>query len=281
MKKLTVVPIGGLANRMYAIASFVSYFRDKKDWQVEFIWVKDQGLNCSYGDLFEPLKGERMKVREANILDLMFRDRPRRRNFGCPRFFHPLLFDKRIYEDEYIHMHDKPELQLCFFEEIQRYKKPYVVACMHLYEEDGMFDSLKPVSFMEKKIGRLCSLLKPHTVGIHIRRTDNVASIEDSPLDLYIRSMQLELDKNPDVCFYVASDSMEEKHRLVEAFGDRIITSFQEVTRNTKEGIQDGMAEMYTLSRTEKIYGSKSSTFVRVAGKILGAPLVVFNRSDE
>ena len=52
------------------------------------------------------------------------------------------------------------------------------------------------------------------------------------------------MKKNNNVNFYLASDSVEEKEQLVSMFGDRIITSWNIVERNTKEGIIDAFVEM-------------------------------------
>lgn len=46
-------------------------------------------------------------------------------------------------------------------------------------------------------------------IGVHIRRTDNIASIKSSSIDVFVHLMQLEIEKDDTVKFYVASD--EEK----------------------------------------------------------------------
>jgi len=73
---------------------------------------------------------------------------------------------------------------------------------------------------------------------------------------------------NFDFRFYVASDSREEKMKLIRIFRDRIITDWKPVSRSTPEGVQDALIELYTLSRTQKILGSHHSSYSETAAEI-------------
>lgn len=84
--------------------------------------------------------------------------------------------------------------------------------------------------------------------------------------------MKEEIKMNNDVCFYLASDSMEEKKRLTAIFGDRIITHWKPVSRSTPEGMQDALVELYTLSRTQKMIGSYYSSYSETAAEIGNIP---------
>ena len=52
MKSLTLVPIGGLANRFYAITSAIAFCRDH-DITLRVIWFKDKGMGADFHSLFE------------------------------------------------------------------------------------------------------------------------------------------------------------------------------------------------------------------------------------
>ena len=43
------------------------------------------------------------------------------------------------------------------------------------------------------------------------------------------------------------------------------------------DGIRDGVADMYTLARTQRIYGSFQSTFSEMASQLGGIPLQVLS----
>ena len=54
-KKLTLIPVGGLANRMRTINSVIEFCNgDNRDLSI--IWFLDHGLNCSFYDLFQPIE---------------------------------------------------------------------------------------------------------------------------------------------------------------------------------------------------------------------------------
>lgn len=112
-----------------------------------------------------------------------------------------------------------------------------------------------------------------YTVGIHIRRTDNLRSIQHSPSEWFIQKMKEELLEHPEAKFYVASDSLEEKQRLYSIFGDKIIAVWKETERSSKQGIIDALVELYALSATEKIYGSIGSSYSVMASRIGNIPL--------
>ena len=87
MRKITLVPIGGLGNRIEAISSVIAYCHAREIY-LEVIWFKDHGLNCDFDNLFMINKSlKNIEIRNANIGDLFLRDNPRRRNFWIPFLF--------------------------------------------------------------------------------------------------------------------------------------------------------------------------------------------------
>ena len=50
-KDITLIPVGGLANRMRAIASAVELSRIC-DCRLNVYWFRDMGLNARFGDIF-------------------------------------------------------------------------------------------------------------------------------------------------------------------------------------------------------------------------------------
>ena len=79
----------------------------------------------------------------------------------------------------------------------------------------------------------------------------------------------------------MASDDLAEKQKLKELFGDRIITSWEEVRRDTLQGIKDAVVELYTLASTKKIYGSASSTYSMLAALLGHIELEILQNSLE
>ena len=50
-KELTLVPIGGLGNRMLAITSAINYCL-RKDFNLKIVWFRDWGMGANFHDLF-------------------------------------------------------------------------------------------------------------------------------------------------------------------------------------------------------------------------------------
>ena len=63
---ITFVPVGGLANRIRSIQSAISLSGDD---ELRIYWFKDQGLNCNFYQLFEPIPLQNVTLKETNGID--------------------------------------------------------------------------------------------------------------------------------------------------------------------------------------------------------------------
>ena len=87
-------------------------------------------------------------------------------------------------------------------------------------------------------------------------------------------------EAHPDAKIFLATDSEDVKKEMRQYFGDHIITSTAEATRDSVVGIRAGLAEMYALSLTRKIYGSAGSSFSEMASWIGGNTLQILERQQ-
>ncbi len=272
---ITLVPVGGLANRMKAMDSAIA-LAGKVQADLRIIWYKDQGLNCRFDELFQPLSVQQVRLKEASFLDLWINDRPRKKNFFVPRLFQNLLFKDCIYEAEVTRrMHQGFD-----FEKWARNHSVYLASCVYFFpsEEKKPFDVFTPIAPLQEEINRRSTLFNAHTIGIHIRRTDNFISIKESPTELFVEEIKKEIKRCEDANFYLASDSEEDKRILCSAFGNRIRTSDKAADRNSVNGMQDALIEMYTLARTKKILGSAQSSYSETAAQLFGIDCVILKR---
>ena len=131
---------------------------------------------------------------------------------------------------------------------------------------DSLYDDLLHLSTtVEQKLQTITGGFSDHTIGLHIRRTDNYRSIAQSPLYLFENKIKEEIEKNPDTCIFLATDDEPTKKTLTAEFPGRILTSSKAAERGTVDGIQDALAEMYALASCERIYGSAGSSFSIIA----------------
>ena len=86
MEKIILVPVGGLANRMRAVASAVTLtYRVRR--KLEVLWFRDWGLNAPFFKVFEEPELMNISFSETSCKHLLMYDRPRRRNFYLPKLF--------------------------------------------------------------------------------------------------------------------------------------------------------------------------------------------------
>ncbi|MBQ8673515.1 MAG: oligosaccharide flippase family protein [Bacteroides sp.] len=268
---ITLVPEGGLANRMKAIDAAVALARDTES-RLRIIWFKDWGLNCRFDQLFLPLRveGVEVSVKEASLIDLLLNDRPRRRNFCLPRLFQQFRYDARIYGGEATRLYREQ----FDFARWARGRKVYLSSFVYFHPQpqEQMFRIFHPLPDLQRQIEERCSDFTPCTIGIHIRRTDNAVSIRQSPTHLFINKVEEETAQRPDANFYLATDSEEEKALLTHRFGRRIMTLKRKADRGSLSGMQDALVELYALSRTCRILGSMHSSYSETAAQIGGIP---------
>jgi hypothetical protein len=101
-------------------------------------------------------------------------------------------------------------------------------------------------------------------VGVHVRRTDNLRSVQRSPLAAFITAMK----NMPEAYFFVASDDQRVVEKLVKKFPDRVYCHERLRARNSVEGMKEAMVSLYTLALCRVILGSYGSTYSRMAGRL-------------
>lgn len=269
-KSLTLVPVGGLGNRIFAIVSAIAYCAER-NYPLRILWFRDWGMGARFHDLFE-LNEE---LRKVSVLDAKWYhsflfDKPRRKNLWIPRLFQSVFFDKRIYEEQ-LYQLDKPEDIVSELDEAKGHV--YLIHLAKFYVKENLFEAFRPVKSLRDAIAMRTRDFSTYTVGMHVRRTDNTRAIQSSPLSWFIQQAEREIALHPDVKFYVATDSNKDKQSLKAILGNRMLTSWNEVRRDTQDGIKDAVIELYTLSKTQKIYGSAYSSYSILASELSNIPL--------
>lgn len=272
--RLTLVPEGGIANRMRAIASAYNLCRATGS-RLKVIWFKDKGMNAGFHEIFEPIK-KIPCIRDARFADNLLNSRPRRHNLWIPSVTQPLFFDSRIQAGTI------PSLksQGFDFEEWQKGKRNF----MSCYDWFGTFtphlyaDLFHPRRETMERVEDNAKRFSTYTIGMHIRRTDNVMAIQQSPTSLFVEAGRKELEQHSDLRIFLATDSDDVKEEMRNVFGTRIITAEETASRCSAAGIVGGLVDLWTLSRTNKIYGSAYSSFSDMASCLGGQELVIVKR---
>ncbi|MGN1255698.1 MAG: glycosyl transferase [Bacteroidaceae bacterium] len=275
MKKMVFVPAGGLANRMRAMAASYTLAR-KVGVEMKAVWFRDWALNAPFHALFEPIQQEGLSIRDASFVDCLTLDRPRRKNLFVPRLYQRLMFRDALYEARITPL----RMQHFDFEAWFRQGGIYLASYTDFYPYD--YDLLRklfvPLPDVKRQIDAFAEGFSSHTIGVHIRRTDNKASILQSPTELFVDAIDKEVEQNDDTVIFLATDSEAIKDEMRSRYGKRLLTAGAEADRNSIAGIKGGIVDMYSLARTNRIYGSFQSSFSELASQIGGVEVHVLRK---
>ena len=276
-KEITIKPCGGLANRMRALNSVIE-FAKLSSIPVRVVWFKNFELNASFGELFEFPDYSCLLFKEAGWIDSFKFSSPSRHTLWLPLLTAPVLFDTTIYSADFVEKRDNGTL----LDTLLNGGRVFVES----YYDFGNFKKEMSKNFIPKRdiLSSVDEFVKSNfssnTIGVHIRRTDNVMSIKRSPLSLFCDAMHREIELCDDTKFYVATDDVATKCKLKEIFGDRILSIDTDCNRNSLKGMKEAVKEMWILSRTSKIYGSFYSSFSEVASQIGDVPLYILHTEE-
>lgn len=255
-------PVGGLANRMRVIDSAFHY-ASMNNQSCRIYWLKDDGLNCSFASIWKPF--DQLIDSDSKILPLFFK---LRRKSGFIRWMLGVLekwnYLKVFSEDEFQSLTE----DACSGK-LNNYRHSVVCSYSTFFPaevfQSDLFQLRDDVKLLVKEE---TILFDKNTIGVHIRRTDNIDSILNSPLELFVIHMQQEIQKNKNTQFYLATDSEDVKVELTTLFGNKLIVPNAKAERDTQQGIIQAVVELYSLSSTRKIMGSFFSSFSEMAATL-------------
>lgn len=277
MNQITFIPVGGLANRMRSIASVITLAQQTQS-HVYIKWFQDWALHASFYKLFEPINKSFVTLKDASLFDHLCIDRPRNKNLYIPRLYQSIIFGDAIYERAFYSLIQQ---NFNFAQWVEKKQHVYMASYSTFipYPETLIRELFIPIKKIQQDLLRRSLDFQESVIGVHIRRTDNTASIENSPLSLFYKKLDADIDNNPASQIYLATDSEEVKQEMKQRYGKRLISSDRPANRNSLEGIQDGILDMYTLAHTKKIYGSFQSSFSEMAAQIGNIPLEIIQNT--
>jgi hypothetical protein len=230
-------PMGGLCNRMRAMQSAINLAREYNT-ELKVIWVLNKALNCEFSKLFLPIP-------HVDVISTIANEKVE------------LDGEMAISDNCYYNIRDAKELG----EKLAKGEEVYVKTCFQFYE-CGNYTDFIPCPEVLRQVDMLLPKERINLVGVHIRRTDQVRSIAESPTESFVQCMEKEIANQPQTLFYLATDSWEEEETLKKLFGSRIIANDdRNLDRNSSEGIIDALTDLVCLSETQKLYGSYWSSF--------------------
>lgn len=284
MKKRTLYlePVGGFGNRIDCVMSGI-YEAKKRNMKLIVLWVLDQGCNAKLYDLIKPIED----VKVINLDQLGYR---RVKGIYALALTICLRILKKIsvfFDDSYIRKEYVLNRNAIAFDEAMSNRKRVYVRTSAFWIPWRDLQSIKkmicPITKIEKAV---YENLKPYQdkniIGIHIRRTDHVYTIQHSPDELFEKEMDRMCKNNSNCVFFLATDDkdVEEKFRKKYNIIPRHCFS-KEVLRSTKNGMLDACVDLWTLSRCKEVWNCCGSTFSRLAAFIGDIPLYQLSTDFE
>lgn len=272
MQQVTLVPFGGLCNRLIAIASARSLCREQKA-DLRVYWCSKAWCRCRFDDLFEPLPAD-VSLVSVNRLPLLFE-----RNL--PRNFRRMSSVRKLLGWQSIDDFQNAGSTLSVRPLVEGRDKVYISSCMAVvpeYEMEGLF---RPKKVLQDKIDALIGKFDSSVYGVHIRRGDHTTSMAHSPVELFKARMHAVLSDEPDARFYLATDGEDVKEDLKAEFGDHVrCYESAALSRATTEGMQDAVVDLFCLAGTRKIFGSWGSSYSIIAARLGGVELEIIEKKE-
>ena len=264
MTNLTLVPTAGLCNRINAILCAIAISK-VTDLNTQIYWEKSSECYADFSDLFQPIQGFPVHKLTSFVL------KPgNAKNLFLPSILRKLMLKKCHNGEKTTFVDILPMLR--------EQENIYINSSNRFSVQDitkSVGEIFRPIDILEEKINNIVSEFSDETIGIHIRRTDNVQSISESPIERFEQFIEEEIAKNPNCKFYLATDDIEIKQLFKQKYPNNIIAKENELKRNSVKGMQDAVIDLYCLAKTTMILGSSHSTYSLMASWLYNTPLTI------
>jgi hypothetical protein len=270
-----LVPHSGLANRLRAIVSGFSLAKEMNQ-PIKVIWKKDDGCNVDFYEIFQPVAGLELSQDnwETRCMKLA-RGKKLLRWLPTLVGIDFFMFDENFKQYVWCnksHIFNPGNIK-------KNARDIYINTCNDFYYQKEVMELFKPINEIQIIIESYTKKFSSKTIGIHIRRTDNLESIKYSPLELYIEEMKFDLSQDSEVDFFLATDDIETEKMLENLFPGKIITIKKELARGSKIGMVGAIVDLYCLAKCSRIYGSYYSSFSDIASRIGSIPLKILKNA--
>ena len=93
--------------------------------------------------------------------------------------------------------------------------------------------------------------------------------------------MEEEVEKHPNVVFYLATDDFAVKNEICRRFGGKVLTLPTPTCRKSLAGIQNAVVDLWCLAHTKRLIGSYWSSFTDTAAELGRIPVTIVRKSAQ
>lgn len=274
--RLIVQPMGGLANRIRVLA-FAKHVTDSSQTDLKCLWNVDDELYSPFEKLF---------ISDGLVIKNVYGKQWQL--FKCRKWYKniPAYLWLRLHRVDvwlsYDHIceaitneteEERQQLTKRIERELRAGKTVYLSTGAYLGAYTDI-SFIKPTAeIMQKVNDALNAFESGHSYGLHIRRADNIWSIEHSPIELFENKIEEIIPKDPKAKFYLSTDDIETANLLRTKYGHYIVYRDKELSRISENGMREAVIDMWILGNMDAIYGSYWSSFSEVAAWIHHKPV--------
>ncbi len=256
---IIIDPLGGLCNRMRAIDSCLALARQTKQ-RVALLWFRTNDFNCNFDTLFKVPKeiGWLIQLDAVHPFGIMRR-----------RLIHAIIRRtmRVCLEPEDVGTFSNPKHD---FLSLAQNSSFYIRTWERFYLERPPFEGFRASPSMQRLIDESNVVRENHpTVGVHIRRPENLDASEHSKFEAFLDCMKAECATDPDIRFFLATDEPEDQKKLAAIFGQRLLLHPKRaLDRSKPEALEDALVDLWILSKCKRIIGSHGSSFSNTAAAL-------------
>jgi len=259
---ITVLPEGGLCNRLRVVASSW-LLAQRADQPLTVLWNRAPDFNARFDALFET-QGLPFAVREGATMNRPLRALARSREWWARLLGVRVLGEAATEPGRFDLERELPAL---------RGRDVFVHTNSRLAFAPGMFDLFRPTGEAAARLQPLRERLA-HSVGVHVRRTDNTKAAAVSTLAHFVERMRAA--QEPGLSFFVATDEPQVLRELQAQFGDAVWEYPKRAyARDDPQAIVDALVDLTALAACRRLIGSYWSSFTDTAAEWRGIPLVI------
>ncbi len=280
-KILVIEPRGGLGNRLLAISSAFNLAKDCGIDQISMLWNNINECGCNYEDVFYWLPEGCKAINLIFINDSYKAMFLKGKIISCIRKAIQRgkykMFKLKTKADQFEANTIKTTAQQQELKDkVLSHKGKYVfIESYNKFYGDVDLSKIEFNKEITEKVAAFKEKMGEYD-AMHIRRTDNVEAIKNSPTELFYDKISQLLKDSPKAKIYIATDDSGILEDLKNRYPDNIVSEATgAVSRRNAEGIRFALYEMLILAGAKTLYASFFSTFSQIANCIGGNDMVV------
>jgi hypothetical protein len=245
----------GLGNRLLMLAGS-QRIAELTHRKFALYWPVNEALGCSFNELFT---NRFEMVAEADLAHIL------KTNFNI-KVYNAWRTDGPMYRA--IQRDGDPDAHIVI---IKGWSDPRFEGETHSAEADAelrrRLRELRPVPQIEAAVKEFVFL--PATIGVHVRRGDDLAEFNKSRDEHFFRMMHGILERCPETTFFLATDVAATERRFQAEFGSALLCAPKTwAPRDELQGVREGLIDLLLLARTAGIIGTNYSSFSQTAARM-------------